>query len=275
MDRELAALWRGLFSTQDGNFSAASSDPQHPPSLVLEALDFLYPFQESFHDLQACRQSTLLYSGESGLSRDGVLKALTWPFSSKLVVVYGTAATDVASREEGSRQTRSSTRNAEASQPAILAIMTSSPLWCVYKTGAIDDFLVGDAHLLLELAPRPRVLWYADAQTKYADLVDTTDDASIFFRRSATGTAGGGSARTPSGLDIDLNDGVATLRSSPRQTKEREQGYVEVSVGRRGEPTTKVVDKPAAWESTVRIQKVEVYSGSGGVLQCLSVRRSS
>lgn len=86
-----------------------------------------------------------MYSNDSGLSRNGVLKALTWPVSSKFVVVYGTT-TDVTSQGE-SRHTRGSTQNAEDSQPAILALMTSLPLWSIYKTGEIDDFLVDDAHL--------------------------------------------------------------------------------------------------------------------------------
>lgn len=248
---------------QDSNLSPPSSSHQHPPSLVLQALEFLYPLQQSFYDLQARRQNTLVYSTDSGLSRDEVLKALTWPSSSKFVVVYGTA-TDVAS-QGGSRRTRSSTRNTEAKQPAILAIMTSSPLWSIYKTGEVDDFLVGDEHLLLELAPRPRALWYAGEQTKYADLVDTTKDAVIRFGQSAT---------RPSGLNLNLDTGVATLCSLPGQAKGREQGYVEIPVGRRDGPIEKV-DQPGAWETAVRIQKIEVYSGPGGVLEGLSIRRPS
>lgn len=269
-NRELTTFWRGLFSIQDSNFLASSSSDQHPPSLVLQAVDFLYPFQQSFYDHRGRQQSTLVYSTDSGLSRDGVLKALTWPFSSKFVVVYGTT-TDVAS-QGGSRHTRSSTQNTEDSQPAILAIMTSSPLWSIYKTGEIDDFLVSDRHLLLELAPRPRALWYAVKQTKYADLVDTTDDALISFGHSATRTAGG-SARS-SGLTLDFDAGVATLCSLPSQAKGQEQGYMEISVGPRDGPTKKV-DNPGAWETAVRIQKIEVYSGLAGVPEGLTVRRAS
>lgn len=269
-DRELTAFWRGLFSTQDSYLPAPSSSNQHPPSLILQALDFLYPFQQSFYDLQERRQSTLLYSTHSGFSRDEVLKALSWPFSSKFVVVYGTT-TDVAS-QAGSNHTRSSTRSTEASQPAILAIMTSSPLWSIYKTGEIDDFLVGDEYLLLELAPWPRALWYACERTKYADLVDTTDRASICFGQSATRTAGG--LARPSDLELNLDTGVAILYSLPGQAKGRQQGYVEIPVGRRDGPTKKV-DSPGAWETAVRIRKIEVYSEPGGVLDGLSIRRPS
>lgn len=211
-----------------------------------------------------------MYSTDSDLSRDGVLKALTWPFSSKFLVVYGTTI-DVAS-QKSSRRTRSSTQNTEDSQTAILAVITSSPLWSIYRTGKIDDFLVDDTHLLLELAPRPRILWYAAEQTKYADLVDTTDDALISFGHSATPTADG-PARS-SGLTLNLNAGVATLCSLPGWTKGPAQGYVEIPVGPRNGPPKKV-DEPGEWETTVRIQKVEVYSGLGGVPESLTVRRAS
>lgn len=270
-DQQLTALWRGLFSMQDSNSSTPPTSHQHPPSLVLQALDFLSPFQQNLYDLHARRQSTLVYSSDAGLSRDEVLNALTWPFSSKLVVVYGIATDAVF--QGGSRHTRrSSARNTEASEPAILAIMTSSPLWSIYKTGEIDDFLVGDEHVLLELAPRPRALWYVGERTKYADLVDTSEDAVICFGQSTTRTAGG-SAR-PSGLRLNLDIGVATLCSVPGQAEGQEQGYVEVVVGRRDRPIKKV-DTPGAWETAVCIRKIEVYSGPEGVAEGLDIRRSS
>ena len=149
--------------------------------------------------------------------------------------------------------------------------MTSSPLWSTYTTGTVDDFLVGDEHLLIELAPRPRTLWYAAEETKYADLVDTTNNSLISFGHSVT-SATGESGRS-SGLTLNFDAGTATLCSSPDPTKGREQGYVEIPVGPRDGPAKKV-EEPGAWETAIRIRKVEVYSGPEGVPVNLTVRRA-
>ena len=90
------------------------------------------------------RTNSLEYRSEAGgLSRDGILTALTTSYYPKFIVVYG-QTTD------------------ESRQPAIFAVIMLLPLWCLYCSSGdrIDDFVVDDKHFLIEIAPRARVLQY-------------------------------------------------------------------------------------------------------------------
>lgn len=290
--QELSLLWRSLFSISrangDGSASASpyNNNMHQPPPLVSQAIDFLLPLPQDAFNCHRHRQDTLIYASYAGagLSRDGVLAALTWPYSSKLVVVHGhvTVGDAAASIKNSAGPTRSSARATDARrQPAMLAVMASSPLWCTYKTGEIDDFFVDGMHSLLELAPRPRVLRYrAAVKTTFANLVDAPGgDAVISFglrqphdALPAAGRTSAGSATrgaSASGLILDFNAGVATLCSVPDS-----QGYVEIPAGPYAK-SPKQVAYPEAWTTTICIQKVEVYTGPDGVSVDLSVARSS
>lgn len=220
-----------------------------------------------------------MHPRESDLSRNEILQSLTWPYSSKFIIIYGMSIskTYLTTQSEETRSTRSRTQqNAKASQPAVLTIMTSSPLWCRYKTGAINDFIVDDTHFLLELAPCPRILWYKSSSTKqptkFADLVDTSDGSSISFghrARQSTATATNGSIQD-SGLTLDLDAGAATLSSTPNSSAR--QQYVEIPIGPRDGPLKKV-ENPQSWTTVVKIERIEVYSGPDGVPCTLSIRR--
>ncbi|OAA58009.1 hypothetical protein SPI_06894 [Niveomyces insectorum RCEF 264] len=268
-EQELSLLWRSLFSLSraggDGSslVSPDSNTMHQLPPLISQALDFFLPLPQNAIDRHERRLNTLVYASYAGagLSRGGVLAALTWPYSSKLVVVYGHVTVDdaAASSKNGARPTRSRVRATdERRQPAMLAVMTSSPLWCTYETGHIDDFLVDDMHVLLEMALRPRVLRYrASARTTYSDLVDIPGDAFLSFGlcqphdatapagRTAAGSAAWGAGA--SGLVLDCNAGVATLCSVPHS-----QGYVDIPAGPCAKPL-KQVASPKAWTTTIRI----------------------
>lgn len=268
-DDKFTNLWRALFSIQRTTPPPSSpSLPPHPPPFVLQALDFLSPFPQAPSARQRRHQSTLICSTDfdSGLSRDEVVKALTWPYGPKLAVIHG-ITTALAS---GPWSILSSPRDGPYGQRAIFAVLTSSPLWCTFETGETTDFLVGEAHVLLELAPRPHALWWGTKQTKFADLVSAADDdTSISFGRAV---ADPDSPACSSGLKLDFGAGVATLCSSPRHRERREDGYVEIVVGPSNGPAKQLYGTQA-WQTAVRMQKVEVYSMPGGGSENLAVGR--
>ena len=123
--------------------------------------------------------------------------------------------------------------------------------------------MVDTQHLLLELAPRRRVLWYTSANknTRYADIVSTDTDGIISFTNDVDGRD------SASGLTIDFSAGVASLRNAA-DTKE---GYVEIALGPHDKPQRIV--PTATWESKMAIDKIEVYDGNGEVYEALIVER--
>lgn len=265
-EQELSLLWRGLFSA-----SAASSDNNtHPPPLLSHAIDYFVPLPRDAssrhgrhgrhgrhhgHHRQhhGRRNDTLVYAEHAGagLSRDGVLAALMWPYGAKLAVVYG----DVAAADA-------------RAQPAIFAVMAASPVWCTYATGARSDFFVDDTHVLLEMAPRPRVLRYRGAATAtLAELVAAPGDGALSFGAVRQPN---GDARTSSGLVLDFPACVATLCSVPEDS----HGYAEIAPGPSAEAPNQVTP-PAAWTTTMRIRTIEVYTGPDGVPVDLGVTRGT
>jgi hypothetical protein len=268
-------LWDAIFSSQQSN-ALASSPPsqQHLPSVILQTLDFLYPLEQDLYDRRSRWQSTLYYSTDhvSPFSREEMLKALTWPYNAKLTLIFGNITTAASSASsQGFGPAHSSTRDSKYDKLALFAIFTSSPLWCTYQTGGIDDFAVGNAHLLLQLMPEPRALWYPAAQTKYVDLVNTANNESISFGHVADLTD---SSIRSSGLTVNLEACLATLSSSPHQGGGPEQGYLEIPVGPSKGPA-KMLDNAQAWETTISVRKVEVYTAPDGVLVGLAVTRPS
>lgn len=269
-DLEIPGLWRALLSGSEAA-SAESRTAPHPPSHILRALEFLSPLPLDCHSPQRCWESTLsLWSSpENGSVRDEALEALTWPFSPKLVVVKGMLqSASSGPRSRGSKQdSAEDSPDLQSSQTAAFALLTSSPLWCTYKTGKIDDFFVDKEHLLVQLWPQPRALWYSNQQqtgfkdlARFADLVDTTDK-TISLRAPVDGGQGA------SGITMDFESGIVTLASASS-----ERGYVEIPVGPSEVPLEKL-DGAQAWETVVRMQSVEVYSSPGGVAVGLAVKR--
>ncbi|KIH91809.1 hypothetical protein SPBR_01441 [Sporothrix brasiliensis 5110] len=262
-DREMDLLWRSLFSVfsvpQDLkglNHDRCGRDqtPERPPPpLVLQALDFLYPFPSCGYTRQERRSNTLVYSSEDtaetgGMSGDGVMAALTSHYVPMLVIVYG--RTTDASR-----------------QPAIFAVFTSSPLWTSARRGQTGmQFFVDDKHLLMEIAPRARVLQYQppknkESKTRFTDLVTTDDvaDTICFGSRS--------------GLTLNFASGVATLFSAAEAADATDAGhYIEIPAG----PYTTdrgPIASPAAWTTSMHITKLEVYRGIDGIDEDLVIRR--
>ncbi|CAK7203032.1 hypothetical protein SEUCBS139899_005761 [Sporothrix eucalyptigena] len=253
---ELGLLWRSLFSVVsvvddlkglNHNSRGIDETPNHPPPpLVLQALDFLYPLPSCGCTRQRRRKHTLQYTSAAGggLSREGVLAALTKHYRPTLVVLYG-HTTD------------------KRRQSALFAVLMSSPLWCTCHSGRIDDFFVDDKHLLLEMAPRARVLQYQPATNKhktiFADLVEIDDMADTI------------SFGSRSGLLLDLAAGVATLSSAVEPADAGH--YVEIPTGPPQTTTPEAMAAPAAWTTSMHITKLEVYTASDGVDQNLAVMR--
>jgi hypothetical protein len=151
----------------------------------------------------------------------------------------------------------------------LFAIITSSPLWCTYQTGRIDDFHVGDGHLLLQLVPQPRALWYPTAQNKYVDIVNTVENASISFGRV---TAITNNSIRSSGFTVNFEACLAMLSSYIHQDGGSEQGYIEIPIGPSTGPAN-MLNTGQAWETTISVRKVEVYTAPDGVLAGLAADR--
>lgn len=220
-------------------------------------MDLLCPFYQEIGDYMHFIHQTLAYSSSAlGVSKEAALGSMTEGGCSKLFVVYGTI-------EDGdSRHTRRSSSRFRNAPLGIFVIVTSSPLWTSHSNRT-DDYLVDTQHLLFQLAPRPRALWYTSTNksTKYAELVSTESDGVISFTNDVD------VYDTASGLTIDFNAGIACLRNAA-DTKE---GYVEIALGPHADPQRVV---PAAtWESKMAIDKIEVYDGNGGVYEDLIVER--
>lgn len=229
------------------NYNSRGEDetPEHPPPpLILQALDFLYPLPSCGCTRQSRRKNTLLYTSEAdGLSREGVIAALTKYYRPKFVVCYG-HTTD------------------ESRQPAIFAVIMPSPLWFTSCNGRTDDFFVDDKHLLIEIAPRARVLQYLPAKSKHhktilTDLVKIDDAADTI------------SFGSRSGLILNLAAGVATLSSA---ADEEPGHYIEIPAGPHTE-TPKAVASPTAWTTTMHIAKLEVYNTPTQIDEDLAIMR--
>ncbi|ERT01031.1 hypothetical protein HMPREF1624_02268 [Sporothrix schenckii ATCC 58251] len=162
LDWEITLLWRTLFSQllahADGHFDDTSLLP-----LASQAINFLHPMSQTGMDHHLHRPMTLTCVSDGCAD---VLRALTWPYQSKLVVVYGACS-----------------HGPQIGQAAAYVIMTSSPLWCTYMTGAVDDFYVDDKHLLFELAPNPRVMQYCSPPNTatFSEIVDVSSPDIVTF----------------------------------------------------------------------------------------------
>ncbi len=218
------------------------SPQPHPPALILQAVHLLYPFSRNKgkHDHLKWQQSVLECTAhlESNSSKSDVLAALTWPYGPKFVIIHGTTATDSRTSPESTQNDAKKDRDC---LPALIVAITSSPLWCNFKTGRRGDFFVGEAHVLMELAPQPRILWYSTKDSQYSDIVDILVHDEIRFTDHATDAV---SATAPSsGLSLNFNTGLATLNSAQPEDSRQMSGYVGLSVGpHNGPPST--VDNP-------------------------------
>jgi hypothetical protein len=189
------------------------------------------------------------------------LKALTWPYNPKLVVVYGTTTAP----NDGDRKRRSE------GETALFTILTSSPLWCTFQgSGQTLDFLAGDKHLILELAPHPRALWCLNERAKYSDIVDVASETISFGRREDDAV--------PSlGFALDFTAGTATLvHTLHRDGKDVEpKEYVEIDVGpSKSDPgSPRILERAEGWQERIQVQKVEVYNLPGGVAEDWTVER--
>ncbi|OAA54554.1 hypothetical protein SPI_08800 [Niveomyces insectorum RCEF 264] len=257
LDHEMDLLWRSLFSVfpvdnmKDVNRDSSGRDetPKHPPPpLILQALDFLYPLLPNGHMREERRKNTLKYTSDAdGLSSDGTLAALTEPHYPKSLVVYGHTAGD-------------------SPQPAVLAAITSSPLWCTYCSGRTGNFYVDDKHVLLEMAPHARVLQYSPTtsqsnKTTFASLVDVDDARNII-------SFGG-----HPGLILDLAAGMATLSSASDRGDPGHYADIPPGPHAKTPKTPRTMASLAAWTTTMRIAKLEVYETPVGIDDDLYVMR--
>ncbi|CAK7207510.1 hypothetical protein SEUCBS139899_010320 [Sporothrix eucalyptigena] len=252
-DHELDLLWRSLFSVfavddlkrLNHNNLGEDETPEHPPPpLILQALDFLYPLPSYACTCQSRRKNTLQYTTEAGgLSRDGIVAALTESYCPKFFVVYGHTTGD-------------------SPQPVIFTVSMSSPLWYTFCNGKTDDFLVDDKHLLIEIAPRARVLQYQPTKSKYKKT--TFADLVVFDEAADTISFG-----SRSGLILNLATDVATLSSA---ADEEPGHYIEIPAGSHTE-TPKAVVSSTAWTTTMHITKLEVYKTPNEVDQDLAIKR--
>lgn len=248
-DHELGLFWRSLFSVfpvnnLEGlthNSLGIDETPEHPlPTLISQALNFLYPLVTDGWTRWQRRKNGLNYTSETGWSWDGILAALTNPYYSRLILLYGRTMDDNP-------------------QPAIFAVSMSTPLWCTYDVDRTDDYFVDDQHLLMEIAPRARVLQYQptkNTKTTYADLVEVDNTTNtIFFGRHP-------------GLCLHVGAGVAHLSAAPQMPGH----YAEIPAG----PHTKNPEplaSPVAWTTSMTITKLEVYGAPASAYQDLAIMR--
>lgn len=238
-------LWSALFNIEE---SLPDASLQHPPSFILQALDFLLPVASDLSARQRRWESTLRYTVESkDLDAAKFVTAMTAELKPKLVVVYGTIhpPDDACNSIDPSR--------------ALFVVLTSSPPWCRYSEGMMD-YLVGTEHVILQLAPQARVLWCPHEHAKYVDMLHLTADSISFglSRHSPT---------TDSGFVMNFGSGLLTLCSSGKA----DDGYVEIEIGPVGSARPK--SEPQVWQTVANIEKVELYNVSGGVREDLEKLR--
>ncbi|QIX00968.1 hypothetical protein AMS68_006485 [Peltaster fructicola] len=237
-DHEITNLWNAIFDV-----SATSEDQssQHPSAVVLQGLRCLDPLSLGEHDPEQRQKSILVFSSEvTSSSRQEISQAFAGEFYCKLAVIHGSskAQDDTESDRE----------------PAILAILTAAP--ARNDDGYVDGFLVGEEHLILELAPVARALWFSQSETHYDDLVHITDDGLSF-----------GTALT--GLTIDLHTGTAVLTSDKHS-----QSYVQVAVGP-AEAPLKPLEDPLPFRTEIQVGRIETYDLPGYTSEDgLSIERS-
>jgi hypothetical protein len=128
-------------------------------------------------------------------------------------------------------------------QPAIYAILTSSPIWCICTTGAIDDFYVDEGHLLFEISPFPRALQcHSMKKTKFANIISMPNGNTVSFGDSNNKEQHARyrlpSTIQPCGLTLDFSTGQSTLSSTPSNhiNDAQKTGYIEIPVGPHAAP---------------------------------------
>lgn len=158
-----------------------------------------------------------------------------------------------------SRSSTTRTPGSSVDRPVVFAIITSSPLWCTYKNGKVDDFFVGESHLLVQLTPQARMLKHTKTKAKYTDVVDIAQTGQLIFGRTPSS----------SGLTLDFETGVAILSSSDAESGE----YMEIPV-RGEEASSRTLHRARTWKTTARMDSVEVYTLARGVADDLVEPRS-
>lgn len=261
MDKEVAAIWKALIHPPNEGDQLSADEVSRlatcPPAFLVQAMDLLHPLYQDVGEYADFIHQNLAYaSSAAGLSSEAVLGSMTEGGCPKWIVIYRTI------EDGGPKCTRRSSSRFRNAQPGMFVVVTSSPLWAI-RPNKTDDYLVDTRHLMVELAPRPRALWYSSTNKniKYTDIVDTESDGVISF------TNGMDAHDTASGLTIDFNVGVASLRSAA----ETEEGYVEIALGPHAKPRR--VAPAATWESKMAVDKIEVYDGNRGVYEDLIVER--
>lgn len=158
-------------------------------------------------------------------------------------------------------------------EPSVFVILMSSPLWCRYTTGAIDDFYVDDEHLLFEITLHPRVMQFRpQGKTKFADIVNVSKQSALSFGTVQTGHTTRKIAPTAvSGLTLNLESRTATMSSAANAGTDH-VGYVELPAGQHTTPPTSL-ETATPWTSSISVTKIDVYDGEFGVISGLCVKR--
>ena len=271
-DSKVTDLWNALFHIQ----KVPNDHVQRPPSVILQALDYLLPSPSGVLDhamdapnRQARWQSRLACSVD--ISDTAVIKkmmaALTGELHPKLIVITGTTTESQTQPRTDHSSTDDTTSHeigsSGSSSQATFAILTASPLWWTSSQNPeiTEHYFIGNQHAIIELTPQVCALWHNEPQTRYLDLVHLSNNTLSFGKKPIEGKT------TSSGLTIDLESGILTLHS---RTTADDDVYIEVAIGHPPLPATPKADRQA-WTSTAKIQTIEVYNLAGGVDEELEV----
>lgn len=256
VQEDIIVLWKALFRTMIPYRDPDLYPPPHRlPREIVRALDLFLPFDTSGWNHEERVSCTLTCTSRStdGLLRKDVLGALTsMPWTHRMVIVYGTALQlGVAPRR--TRYTRNDDRTLENGPISVFAIFTSSPLWHDPHGRGRRRGYVGSSHIIMEIAPRPRMLRFMDYDHDYTQIVDVTDDDKILF----------GYKDGASGLMLDFRTESASMRCAASQKRRGRSSYHGQYIGRRKGQIAAIPDAQR-WESTMQISKIDVYQGNEG-----------
>ncbi|KIH92477.1 hypothetical protein SPBR_02489 [Sporothrix brasiliensis 5110] len=231
LDWEIKLLWRTLFS-QLLTDSDCHSDGASLLPLASQAINFLHPLSQTGMDHYLHRQKNLTCVSHGCAD---VLRALTWPYQPKLVVVCGACS-----------------HGPQIGQAAVYVITTSSPLWCTYTTGAVDDFYVDDQHLLFELAPNPRVIQYCSPPktATFSEIVDVASPDIVSFGQ-----------KNGCGLSLNFRTNLVTISYETEGHTQKHGGYNEIPIGPHQTPPDPT-RMQKSWTSSAHIERIEPNTAS-------------
>lgn len=247
LNQDTQHLWRALFL---GEHYAEPATSSRPCAMISQTLDLLLPLKQDSRARHARHTSKLLFTS-SVRTRDsfeGLVKDLLRSYDQVFAIIQGVTL---------------DSSTAQIGEPAVFAIMSTAPFWTAGKLGqhVSEVCHTGDCHLLVDLTPQPRALWYNHGRTLYKDLIRVNQDRGFSYGCPVEDVDG---TSRFSGLKFDLRTNTATLCSDPLQSEKNYREYIEIELDQ-GFP--KRVKVPKTWKTEIQVEKVEVFRYKEGIPQ--------